>query len=181
MSNQNPATNDGGKAAANNDASAKDHSSFVSVACKVPNGFILQCWDRVESTEPSPLGARPIEIARKVYDPYQLNGPARPMTGGQSPYLIIGGYGITHNIPKKVWEHWLHDNADADVVKNKMIFAHEKPDRVQDQAKDLHNNRSNMEPLDPDSRNPDKSLKDPRMVKGIKKHDERDMEAEASS
>lgn len=181
MSSTNAAPLGPGKAAANNDASAKEHDSFVTVACKVPNGFVLQCFERVDSTEPSPAGARTVEIARKVYESYTLNGPARPMTGAPAPYLIIGGYGLTPNIPKKVWEHWKRDNAEADIVKNGLIFAHEKLERVQSEAKDRRSIRSNMEPLDPDSKNADKSFKDPRMVRGIKKHEDTDMEAEASS
>lgn len=159
----------------------KSRGETVTVACKVPNGYILQCWQRVNSTEPSPSGAREIEIAQKVGEPITLNGPARPLTGGVSPYPIIGGYGITYNVPKDIWDKWLADNAEADVVKNHQIFAYEKRERAEDRAKDQKSVRSGMEPLDADGRNADKSPRDPRMLRGIKKHDDADMETEASS
>ena len=173
---------DGGKAAANNEEIAKNSSrNFVTVACKVPNGFVLQCYERVMSSEPSPSGAREVEVARKVGDSYTLNGPARPLTGGQAPYLIVGGYALTSNIPEKVWDKWLKDNRDADVVVNGLIFAHSKREVVHDKAREMKNVRSNMESLDPEGRNPDKSPKDPRMLRGIKKHEDSNMDAEAIS
>jgi hypothetical protein len=37
---------------------------------------------------------------------------------------IAGGYQITDNVPDDVWEKWLHENRQSQVVLDKMVLAH---------------------------------------------------------
>ena len=62
-----------------------------------------------------------------------------------------------------------------------LVFAHAKRENAEAQARDQRSFRSNMEPLDPESRNADKSFKDPRMLKGIKRASEKDMDADVNA
>ena len=152
--------------------------STVTVACKIPNGLVLQLSELYDTTEPSPSGARPIKASRKVGEAISVKGPARPLSGMPPDYQIIGGYGLTYGVPADFWHDWKDQNRDLDAVRQNLIFASTSHERAMAQAKDMKTIRSGMEPLDPDSRNADKSFKDPRMVRGIKKHEDNDMESE---
>lgn len=143
-------------------------TASVVVACKIPNGLILQLEKREEAIEPSPAGGRKIEVGRKIGDPVKLNGCAIPMTGQPPAHQITGGFGLTV-VPKDFWDKWVKQNEGLDVLVNGLVFAHEKRETTEAKAREMKGLRSNMEPLDPDSRNADKSFKDPRMMKGVTK------------
>lgn len=153
-------------------------AGFVTVACKIPNGLVLQLEKREMTVEPSPAGGREVEVGRKIGEPVNINGCAMALTGQPPKHQIIGGYGLTV-IAKDFWDHWLKQNETLDAVKNKLLFAYEKRDTTEGKARELKGNRSNMEPLDTDGRNADKSPRDPRMLRGIKKMEENDINAEA--
>lgn len=144
-------------------------TATVTVACKIPNGLLLQLEKRETVIVPSPAGGRKEEVGRKVGEPVKINGFAIALTGNPPDHEIHGGFGLTHGVKKDFWDAWLKQNEDLDIVKNGLIFAHEKRDNAVAQARDMRTLRSNMEPLDTDGRNPDGSLRDARMLKGIKK------------
>jgi hypothetical protein len=148
----------------------------VTVACKIPNGLLLQLEERVKSLEPSPSGGREVEVGRKVGEPVKINGCAIPMTGQPPAHQITGGYGLTV-VKKDFWDAWFKQNKDLDMVREGLLFAHEKRETVEAKARDQKTVRSNMEPLDPDGKKADGTFKDPRMLKGIKKADDKDMDA----
>jgi hypothetical protein len=147
-------------------------SLTVTVACKIPNGFIMQLERRESTIEPSPAGGRKIEVGRKIGEPIKLNGFATPLTGAPPEHQIVGGFGLTHGVPKDFWDKWLDQFGELDVVKQGLIFAHEKRENVEAEAREKKGLRSNMEPLDPEGRNADKSFKDPRMLRGIQRAEE---------
>lgn len=149
-------------------------TATVTVACKIPNGLIIHIEKREKTVEPSPAGGRTIEVGRRIGEPIVLNGPTNALTGQPPAHQIVSGYGLTHGVPKDFWDKWIKDNAGLDVVVNGLVFAHEKREDAEAQARDQKSLRTNLEPLDPDGRNADKSLKDPRMVKGIKKAEEKE-------
>jgi hypothetical protein len=75
---------------------------------------------------------------------------------------IVGGYGLTFNVDADFMTKWLTANADLDMVKNGLIFIHEKPEYVQKQAREKRDLRSGLEPGRPD-----------KFVKGITKADDK--------
>jgi hypothetical protein len=142
----------------------------VTVACKIPNGLILQNHTMEDGFEPVfGGGSRPIKVARPVGEQIRITGSARAYGSDPEAKRVIGGYGLTYNVPKDAFEKWMRDNSELDMVKNKLIFAHESVDHVTGQAQDLKTLRTGLEPLNTESRKSDGTYVDPRMPKNIKK------------
>lgn len=142
----------------------------LTVGCKIPNGLILQnhvLEDGFEMVFGG--GSRPIKVSRPVGDPIRINGSSRAVGSDPDAKRVIGGYGLTHNVPKEAFEQWMRDNKDLDMVKNGLIFSHDSADRVADQAKDQKSLRSGLEPLNTEGRKSDGSYIDPRMPRNVKK------------
>jgi hypothetical protein len=120
----------------------------VCVACKVPNGIFLQIWDMVDDDVPvMGGGVKTIKRAQSAGPKIFVRGPAAPK-GVRLPN-IFGGYALTPNVPLEFWERWKDQHADSMLVKNNMVFAHEKPRTAADWAKEHRSQKSNMEPLTP--------------------------------
>jgi hypothetical protein len=132
----------------------KKSVSTVTVACKLPNGLILQLWEMQDQHEASPTGTRTIQKARKKGEPVKLAGCA--LKFGQVPEVPMpGGYALTQ-VPADFWEEWVAQNQDADVLLNRIIFAHPTFDAASKQAQEQHVEKvkSGLEPIDP--KNPPK-------------------------
>lgn len=138
-----------------------DAGAKVTVACKLPAGLVLRGQKKVQERE-AVLGGgvREFDVWRPTGAMVEILGTATPY--GQAPKtLIIGGYALTHNVPKDLWDNWLEGNAEGSLVKNKIVFAYEKAADAQDAAKDHESTVSGFEPIDPE--NPGKK------VRGIEK------------
>jgi hypothetical protein len=120
----------------------------VTVACKIPNGLILQIYKMEDHNEAVMGGGwRKVSQAVKVGDPVKVNGPAK-YVGKDALHEIRYGVGLTHGIDADFFEKWIKDNADSEVVKLKLIFASPKAGEVIAQAKDQISLKSGMEGLD---------------------------------
>lgn len=95
--------------------------STVIIGCKTPNGIIMQ----VASQDAS------VHIK------------------GWNKSEIIGGHGITYNVPKALWEAWRIEFKDHPLLVNGLIFAHEAEKEVKAEAKEKKGTKSKMEQLDP--------------------------------
>jgi hypothetical protein len=140
-------------------------SGLTTVACKIPNGLVLRVFRQIEQHEPvMGGGTRPVKRAQMVGDPVKVHGPATPF--GEAPKcLIVGGYAMTPNVDTEFFAKWLEQNADADAVKNNLIFASEKRGYVEGEAKTHEVALSGLEPISPGS---DKRIpKGNRSVSGI--------------
>jgi hypothetical protein len=123
-------------------------SNVVTVACKIPNGLLLRIFRMAPAREQTPTGFRDIDRAEQVGDTTKINGPSVPF--GQVPeYAIIGGYALTPNVDKELFDAWLEQNADHPAVKAGLIFAHARPGMVTDRAKEQKALLSGLEPLNP--------------------------------
>jgi hypothetical protein len=124
----------------------------------------------VEDYEPV-FGGGSRKVMKGVPDGPQikLTGPARPMGMDPDAKRVIGGYGLTFNVPRDEFERWLEDNKHTDVVKNRHVFCHENVDHVEGQARELKLVRSGLEPLNTESRDASGKYKDPRMPNKMRK------------
>jgi hypothetical protein len=132
----------------------KKSASTVTVACKLPNGLILQLWEMGDEFESSPTGTRTIKKAHKKGEPIKLNGCA--LKFGQVPEVPMpGGYALTQ-VPADFWEEWVAQDPNRDVLVNRVIFAHSTMDATSQQAREQHVEKvkSGLEPIDP--KNPPK-------------------------
>jgi len=123
----------------------------LTIACKLPHGLVLRLWQMVDVDQPVMGGGiRTVREARPDIDKGRvlIGGVAAPF--GQSPASQISfGYALTPNVDAEFWNEWLRQNAQSDVVKNKLIFAVPKPVDIPTRTRELENNKSGLEPLDP--------------------------------
>ncbi len=121
----------------------------VTVACKLPAGLKLRVFDMIETQEPvMGGGSRTVKVARENPKSVTVKGWSHPQNMAPNA-PIVEGFALTPNVDKDVWDAWLKDNADSDVVKNGLIFAHEKAGGAEAESKDKKSLRSGLERLDP--------------------------------
>lgn len=151
--------------------SATRSRNTLTVGCKVPNGLILQnhiLEDAFEMVFGG--GQRPTKKGRPVGNPIHITGASRAPGSDPDAKRVIGGFALTYNVPRDDFEMWMRDNAELDIVKKGLIFAHENADRAADQAKDQKSFRSGLEGLNVDGRKANGDYIDPRMPKNVKKY-----------
>lgn len=95
--------------------------STVTVACKLPNGLILDI-----------PGAK---------EPVLLNGANHPDA--------IAGHGLTE-VPADFWEAWTKQYPDFQPLKKELIFAQGGERSAISKAKERKGEKSGLEGLDPD-------------------------------
>ncbi len=133
---------------------APESPKTVNVACKLPNGLILHLDKLEEVTETVPGGSRTVKRAVPLPERVTINGTA--IKRGEMPAFVIkGGYAITQNVDGEFWDEWLKQNAESDLVKNKLIFAHGSAQHVAGQANELKDLKSGLQPLKPGERGTD--------------------------
>jgi hypothetical protein len=81
-------------------------------------------------------------------EPITLNGFANPV-GAPARSITYGRYGITRGVPVDIWETWLEQNKDSDLVRNGLIFALGDDIDALYEAKKRTALRSGLEPLEP--------------------------------
>lgn len=75
----------------------------------------------------------------------------RVTLAGANASQVIGGHGITENVDKEHFEKWLSMHKESPMVKNGLVFAHEKAANTSAQANASVENPSGFEALDPDN------------------------------
>ena len=129
--------------------SARD---VVEVACKLPNGLILR--EMTETIEfEQILGApesRQVKYHRPTGEQVVIEGVGFRI-GDTPPILVNGGYRITRNVPKRIWDSWFDANKNSDLVKNKIIYASEKRDDVHAFAREHEKVVTGLEGIDPNA------------------------------
>jgi len=121
----------------------------VTVACKLPNGLILRLFTMAEKNE-QVMGGGSRKIKEAVEHPKRvvLNGNSHPQNAAPRAQ-IASGCALTMGVDKEFWDTWLAQNKDSDVVRNGLVFAHEKIENTSAEAKDKVTLRSGLERLDP--------------------------------
>ncbi|NUF09793.1 hypothetical protein [Snodgrassella sp. ESL0324] len=95
----------------------------VTIGCKIANGLLLQVDDKT----------------------VKING--------FNTSNVIGGHGITENVPADFWQAWLARNKDRDITKNGLIFAHSNTKDTTAEAKEKRKTKSSTEPISPPKNN----------------------------
>lgn len=123
--------------------------TVVTVACKLPHGFDLRVFSMEDYQEPILGGGwKSVKRAVEVGQRHLLAGVSAPF--GLAPVAqMAAGYALTHNVDADFFAKWLDQNADSDVVKNRLIFAAPKALDVEARAKENEKTRSGLEPLVP--------------------------------
>lgn len=140
----------------------------VTVACKLPNGILLRVFDWIERDIPvMGGGVKTVRESMPMGEPVMIRGNATPH--GEVPTMLLaGGYALTPNVDKETWLAWLKQNEGSDLVKQRLIFAHDRTEHAEGQAREQASLRSGLEPVDPGTTKVGERTvsKDPRMPRG---------------
>lgn len=99
-------------------------TTTVTVGCKLPNGIHM--------------------------DFHTPGKPLRRFTlRGSNASRVVGGFGITHDVPKDFFDEWMKVNAELPAVKNGFIFAMKDKESVESRAKEMAKEKTGLERLDP--------------------------------
>jgi len=131
------------------EAPRKTGTATVTVACKLPHGLNMRVYDW-EKVEYQLLGGgmKSAREARPRETTYRLNGNS--VAQNRAPGCeIVGGFALTHGIPKDFWDLWLEQHKDWPAVKNGFIFAYEKPDATRGESREKKNLKTGLERLNP--------------------------------
>jgi hypothetical protein len=133
-------------------------TATVTVYNRHGSGLILRVGQFVERAEAAAIHARTVKEWQQTGS-FTVAGPARRI-GEDAKAPVVGGYAVTHGVPKDLWDAWLADNKDSAMVKNSVIFAHEKSSYGDGQAVEQKGIRTGLEPLsqgrDPRARGSDR-------------------------
>lgn len=122
----------------------------VSVACKMPNGIILRTFvPRTESELVLGGGSREVTVYRETEDQIVIGGTAARIGDPRPPILVEGGYRITQNVPKSLWDAWYAANKHSDLVKNRLIYASEKREDAEAFSREHESVVTGLEGIDP--------------------------------
>lgn len=125
----------------------------VTVYLKYPSGINLRMHDFHNESELMMGGmSRDVRVARFNGRSFVLNGTAAPFGQARRDangefVRMVAGYAITEGVPKDMWDQWLEQNKDHNLVRNKLIYAHEKTGEGDAWAKDHKTTLSGLEPL----------------------------------
>jgi hypothetical protein len=121
----------------------------VTVACKIPNGLVLQTYDWETVTIPVMAGGvKDVKMAKATPWTQRLNGPARKL-GQDVGHTIVHGAGLTHGVDADMFAVWLSQYKDTEIVRNGLVFAQVKAADTVAQANEHRNEKSGFEPVDP--------------------------------
>lgn len=137
-------------------------NATVAVASKLPMDFILRLYTWVTRNElVMGGGSREVRVAEAARGTKEFIVQGNSWAQNKGAHQqIVGGYAITHGIPKAFWEQWLEQNKDADIVVNGMLFAHGETASTIAEAKEKEGQKSGLERLDPN-----------KLPKGLQKSD----------
>lgn len=96
--------------------------STVTIGCKMANGILMSAM----------VGGKKQEV--------RINGFNQNLIQG-------AGHGITHDVPKALWDAWLEKFKNSKLVKGGFIFAHAQEKSVKAEATEKKANKSGTEQL----------------------------------
>jgi hypothetical protein len=127
--------------------SARD---VVSVACKHPSGLVLRNFAPMRETEQVlGGGSRDVTVYRDTGEQFVIGGTAQRPGDPRPPILAEGGYRITRNVPKALWDAWYEANKASDLVRNRIVFASEKHEDVKAFSREHEAVMTGLEGIDP--------------------------------
>ena len=124
----------------------------VTVACKLPMGIVIR--EEVERTEKELVmggGVRDVKVYRPTGKMATIRGCSIPVQRDPNADYppIVGGAALTFGVDADLWAKWFASNKESDLVRNGLVYAHEKQEMVRGHAKEHAAQKSGLEPLNP--------------------------------
>lgn len=148
----------------------KSSGRMVTVACKIPNGIILQLCRETKYWEDTPSGSKERKRFDRAGPRYHVAGPAYP--NGQAPkgyperVPTAGGFALTSDIPKEFWDQWLEQNRETSFIVNGQVFAMSTLDSAQGKGREQKDIMTGFEAISQDL-DPEKDPRLPKPIKGL--------------
>jgi hypothetical protein len=132
-------------------------SGTVTVAVKSPHGILLRVFRPQGVREPLPGGGY-----RDVTQHFEVPNTRHELFGwahekGKQPRVPvvlgadgISGYAMNHDVPADIWNAWLEQNHESDLVRNGLIFAYAKEGDARAHARDGENVWDGLHPMQVD-------------------------------
>lgn len=128
----------------------------VCVACKIPQGVIMDHYEMVDDFESMyGGGSRPIKRSVPTGRRFILAGLGKEIAAMRQGVMPMtpnaGGYAITAGIPREFWEWWSHAYRDQPMLnpERPLVFAEPTLSRALARARELSATESGFEPIDP--------------------------------
>ena len=150
------------------------NAGTVTVACKIPQGLVLQLQHPMMRRVPTGRGMendyQEIEVMVYGGPRHHVFGPSVPAQGGVPggyilPKAIEGGYALTDGIPASFWATWKEQHAKADYVTSGMIFAYDDAS-AKSAAREQGERLSGLEPLHLDEKGELSDRRTPKSLNG---------------
>lgn len=124
-------------------------TATVCVACKLPQGHRARLHKWVENKVVNAAGMeQTVRQSVPTGVEYVFKGNAHEQTEGPR-VENAGGYGLTFGIPLDFWEAWKEQHKDLDLVRDRLIFAHEARSHAIGIAKDQREIQTGLSRIDP--------------------------------
>lgn len=121
----------------------------VTVACKIPQGLVLQIHEKRTMKVVATHGVTEEERYFPKGEPFVLNGSAHAQNEGPR-CRTVGAFAITHGVPKDMWEMWMEQTGrHHPAVLSGMLFAFPDEDRTIAAAKEKRKIVTGLERLNP--------------------------------
>lgn len=122
----------------------------VTVACKLPCGFIMREFAANPEDElVMGGGSRRVTVHRPTGRQVTILGTGARV--GSPPPILIRGFRLTPDVPKALWDGWLAANRDSDMVRNGLVYAAPQQRDVEAFAREHETARTGLEGIDPDN------------------------------
>ena len=72
---------------------------------------------------------------------------------GCNDSMIIGGFGLTYDVPSEIWNDFAKNHAKSKMIRNGVVFAVNDGRSANSAAKEREKQRTGMERLDPNKQN----------------------------
>lgn len=109
----------------------------------------------VPIVEPSSTGTATVSVGCKLPNGIHMDfaQPGKPLQRftlrGSNSARVIGGYGITENVPKNYFDRWMEQNKHHPAVENSLIFAMPNTASLKAKALEHRELQHGFEPVNP--------------------------------
>lgn len=122
----------------------------VTIACRLPNGLYLDVGRRPDGGPAQRVRVNGFarEVGIDLPRTYARTPDGLPVAPPE-PGTVVAGYALTPGVDEDIWLAWLVEHEAMEIVKRGLIFAMPKHNDAAAKAKELAENKSGLEPIDP--------------------------------
>lgn len=94
------------------------------------------------------MSGKTVVIGCKIPNGITIRGAGKQFTlNGANQSNVIGGYGITEDVPAEVWEDYAKAHAKSPAIVNELIFAQKDTRSARDAAKERKDQKTGLEKI----------------------------------